>query len=146
MEKHPDDVNPVQHFEDHNYSLGQCDGHIMTETTDIGEQSTNHLINLPNMIAYESTEKQDITNPLELYNMTLEDDIECINDHSHEVTDSDNEVLESSGSEYFPSDCNTHRSKQPVWKPGLSVTQVYGWLGFTNSKTLSFLSLTCAIS
>ena len=70
----------------------------MTATTDIGEQSTNHLINLPNMIACESTEKQDITNPLELYNMTLEDDIECINYHSHEVAESD------SGSEYFPSD------------------------------------------
>ena len=104
IEKHPDDLNPVQHLEDHNYSPGQCDGHIMTETTDIGEQSTNHLINLPNMIACESTEKQDITNPLELYNMTLEDDIECINDHSHEVAESDNEVLENSGSEYFPSD------------------------------------------
>ena len=56
------------------------------------------------MIACESTEKQGSTNPLELYNMTLEDDIECINYQSDAVAESDNEVLENSGSQYFPSE------------------------------------------
>ena len=44
IEKHPDDVNPVQHLKDHNYSLGQCNGHIMSQINDTGKQSTNHSI------------------------------------------------------------------------------------------------------
>ena len=101
---HPDDVNPVQHLEDHNYSLGQVNGQIMTEAAETGEQSTNHLVELPNILMCKGAGKQGVTDTPESGDVNLEDNTECCS-YQHLVTaESDSEVLESSDSEYFPSD------------------------------------------
>ena len=101
---HPDDVNPVQHLEDHNYSLGQVNGQIMTEAAETGEQSTNHLVELPNILMCKGAGKQGVTDTPESGDVNLEDNTECCS-YQHLVTaESDSEVLESSESEYFPSD------------------------------------------
>ena len=101
---HPDDVNPVQHLEDHNYSLGQVNGQIMTEAAETGEQSTNHLVELPNIVMCKGAGKQGVTDTPESGDVNLEDNTECCS-YQHLVTaESDSEVLESSDSEYFPSD------------------------------------------
>lgn len=91
---HPDDVNPVQHLEDHNYSLGQVNGQIMTEATETGEQSINHLVKLP----------KGVTDAPESDDVNLEDSTECCSYQNLVTAESDNEVLESSDSEYSPSD------------------------------------------
>ena len=101
---HPDDVNPVQHLEDHNYSLGQVNGQIMTEAAETGEQSTNHLVELPNIRMCKGAGKQGVTDTPESGDVNLEDNTECCS-YQHLVTaESGSEVLESSDSEYFPSD------------------------------------------
>ena len=101
---HPDDVNPVQHLEDHNYSLGQVNGQIMTDAAETGEQSTNHLVELPNILMCKGAGKQGVTDTPESGDVNLEDNTECCS-YQHLVTaESDSEVLESSDSEYFPSD------------------------------------------
>ena len=101
---HPDDVNPVQHLEDHNYSLGQVNGQIMAEAAETGEQSTNHLVELPNILMCKGAGKQGVTDTPESDDVNLEDNTECCS-YQHLVTaESDSEVLESSDSEYFPSD------------------------------------------
>ena len=74
---HSDDVNPVQHLEDHNYSLGKVNGQIMTEATETGEQSTNHLIELPNVLMSKEVEKWGITDVPESDDVNLEDNTEC---------------------------------------------------------------------
>ena len=99
---HPDDVNPVQHLEDHNYSLGQVNGQIMNEVTKTGEPCTNHLVELPNIPVCKGIEKQGITNTPESDDMILQDNTECCSYQN--LAESDNEVLESNDSEYFPSD------------------------------------------
>ena len=101
---HPDDANPVQHLEDHNYSLGQVNGQIMAEAAETGEQSTNHLVELPNILMCKGAGKQGVTDTPESDDVNLEDNTECCS-YQHLVTaESDSEVLESSDSEYFPSD------------------------------------------
>ena len=100
---HSDDVNPIQHLEDHNYSLGKVNGQIMTEATETGEQSTNHLIELPNILM-SKVEKRGITDVPESDDVNLEDNTECCSYQNLATAESDNEVLESSDSEYFPSD------------------------------------------
>ena len=99
---HPDDVNPVQHLEDHNYSLGQVNGQIMNEVTKTGEPCTNHLVELPNIPVCKGIEKQGITNTPESDDMILQDNTEFCSYQN--LAESDNEVLESNDSEYFPSD------------------------------------------
>ena len=101
---HSDDVNPVQHLEDLNYSLGKGNGQIIAEATETGEQSTNHLIELPNILMSKEVEKWGITDVPESDDVNLEDNTECCSYQNLATAESDNEVLESSDSEYFPSD------------------------------------------
>ena len=75
----------------------------MTEATENGEQSTNHLIELPNILM-SKVEKWGITDVPESGDVNLEDNTECCSYQNLATAESDNEVLESSDSEYFPSD------------------------------------------
>ena len=75
----------------------------MTEATETGEQSTNHLIELPNILM-SKVEKWGITDVPESDDVNLEDNTECCSYQNLATAESDNEVLESSDSEYFPSD------------------------------------------
>ena len=118
---HPDDVSPVQHLEDHNDSLGQVNGQIMTEAAETGEQSTNHLVELPNILMCKGAGKQGVTDTPESDDVNFEDNTECCS-YQHLVTaESDSEVLESSDSEYFPSDSegseNDNDNSQKLPKP-----------------------------
>ena len=91
---HSDDVDPVQHLEDHNYSLGKGNGQIMAEATETGEQSTNHLIELPNILMSKEVEKWGITDVPESDDVNLEDNTECCSYQTLQL------LVESSDSEY----------------------------------------------
>ena len=76
----------------------------MTEAAETGEQSTNHLVELPNILMCKGAGKQGVTDTPESGDVNLEDNTECCS-YQHLVTaEPDSEVLESSDSEYFPSD------------------------------------------
>ena len=95
---YPDDVNQVQHLEDHNYSLRQVNGQIMNEATTFKTGA------LPNIPVCKSIEKQGITNTSELDDMILLDNTECRSYQNLKTAESGNEDPEGKDSEYFASD------------------------------------------